>query len=156
MKFVETMRGWVRGADGVEHPIAFDVRASATERPGHFSLEGIVSAPPFAPEALATGTLVMSALPPSIAYHLRFESPAHGPLELVAAKHPRPWAPLRTMTLMEATLSSGAGVLARGPMRFLLADLPPFLASWLPVRTQAARRLDAGTRLLERRLLESP
>ena len=150
--FVETMRGWLCDREGREHPAAFEVQARGAR--GRFALRGVISAPPFADEALAEGTLAISALPPSIAYRLRFASPAGEPLELAAEKHPTPLHPLRSMTAMEATVTDARGAqVAAGTMLFDLRDLPRFLASWLPVHALAQRQLEAARRRVERRLL---
>jgi hypothetical protein len=146
LSFIEAMRGWVAGEDGVEHPIAFEVRAEETARRGHFALSGILWAPPFVPQAEARGTLVIAPFLRSLTYDLEFAG-----LRLRAEKHPSILAPKKTMTEMIATITRGDDIVARGMMRFDLADTIPFVASWLQIRTEAARRLHAGAMVLERK-----
>jgi len=146
LAFIEAMRGWVAGDDGKEHPIAFEVRARQADRPGHFALEGVMYAPPWVTETEARGTLIIAPLLRSLTYRVEF-----GDLTLRAQKHPSIFALKKTMTEMDTTISRGDQIIARGMMRFDLGETIPFVASWLQIRTDAARRLQAGATLLERK-----
>jgi hypothetical protein len=150
LSFVETMRGWLRGKDGKEFPVSFELVATGVRR-GHFEVRGLLAAPPLAAESPARGTLEMGI--GSIAYHLEFTSGGQH-LRLDATKHPTLLAPLRSMTRMIATITDESGnAIASGEMRFELTDLPVFLASWLPVSRKGRRVLDTRRRSVERQLL---
>jgi hypothetical protein len=154
LSFIETMRGWLRGADGGEFPISFEVGARGV-RAGRFELRGLLAAPPLTPETSAKGTLEMRL--GSIAYHLDFVGEGQKRLHLDATKYPSLRAPLRSMTRMHTTIRDEAGrTVASGEMRFSLGDLLPFAASWLPWQEHGRRRLDASRRHLERRALVGP
>lgn len=141
--FVETMRGTVRDAKGVERAVDFHVRAAGGSA-GHFELSGVVHAAPWVDETVASGTLDLSVLPPSIAYDVRFRGADGRPLRLHGAKRPSLVRPVASMTVLDITLSDDAGLaLAQGTLRFDLMDLPGFLASWLPVPTKPHRQLEA-------------
>lgn len=153
ISFVETMRGTLRDLQGTDQPISFDVGASALGG-GRFELKGLVSAPPWAPQAPAEGTLVMSLFEPAMTYQLRFTATDGALLTLDAQKHPTPLAPVRSMTEMETTLRDAGGqLLANGRMFFDLADLVPFLRSWLPLSRSQRRNLDVRRRAVARQLL---
>lgn len=154
ISFVETMSGAVRDEEGKEHPISFDVSASGRGA-GHFELKGIINAPPWAPETSVEGTLTMSVLRPSIAYHLDFTARDGRRLSLDAEKTPSVFKPVTSMTFMPALLKdSGGRVVARGEMRFDLKDLVHFLASWLPGTRTQQRQLDVRRRAVDRHQLE--
>jgi len=154
ISFVETMRGWLRGADGPEIPVSFELVA-VNRRRGRFDVRGLVSAPPLAYEAPARGTLDLGL--GSLAYHLEFEGRDGTKLHLDATKHPTVLAPLRSMTRMQAEIHDGAGgLVASGEMRFALRDLPAFLATWLPGARHAHHHLDSRRRGAERRALTGP
>jgi hypothetical protein len=151
--FVETMRGTLRDERGAERPVDFHVRASGGAG-GHFALSGVVHAAPWVDETVATGTLVISVLPASIAYDVQFRAKDGRALRLHGAKKPSLLAPVRSMTVLDVTLSAGEGLaLAQGTMRFDLMDLPGFLASWLPMQTKPHRQLDARRVAVARREL---
>lgn len=151
--FVETMRGALRDAAGGARPVAFHVRASGGAG-GRFALSGVVHAAPWAEEAVAGGTLVISALPAAIAYDVRFRARDGRTLRLHGAKRPSPFSPIRSMTVLGVTLSDEGGLaLAQGTVRFDLMDLPRFLASWLPVPSRARRQLEARRVAVARREL---
>jgi hypothetical protein len=153
LSFVETMRGTLRDAAGAEHPVSFEVTASSRGR-GRFDLRGVISAPPFAPEAVAEGTLTIAPFLRAITYRLRFQSRDGAMLGLEAEKHPTPTSPLKSMTEMDAELFDAQGrLLAHGRMLFDLADLPRFAASWLPVAREQQKRLDVRRRAIARQLL---
>jgi hypothetical protein len=146
ISFVETMSGSVVDPAGAEHTITFTVAASQ-ERRGHFLLRGLVSSPPWLDEREATGTLVMSAVPPAIVYHLELGEGR----TLDAQKTPSPLAPIDSMTFMPVTLRHADGrLIAEGSMRFDMKDLPRFLASWLPWPRPQQKQLDARRRALLR------
>ncbi|GMU60209.1 MAG: hypothetical protein AMXMBFR34_19720 [Myxococcaceae bacterium] len=151
--FVETMRGTLKDGAGAARPVDFHVRASGGSG-GHFELSGVVHAAPWAEETVATGTLVISALPASIAYDVCFRARDGKTLRLHGAKRPSLFAPVKSMTVLGVTLSDEAGLaLAEGTMRFDLMDLPGFLASWLPVPSKARRQLEARRVAVARREL---
>jgi len=151
--FVETMRGTLRDERGVESRVDFHVRASGGAR-GHFELSGVVHAGPWTEETTAHGTLVISALPASIAYDVRFRADDGRALRLHGAKRPSLLAPVRSMTVLDVALSDEASrALAHGTMRFDLMELPAFLASWLPLPTRPHRQLDARRVAVARREL---
>lgn len=151
--FVETMRGTVRDAQGVERPVDFHVRAAGGAG-GHFELSGVVHAAPWVDETVATGTLVISAVPPSIAYDVRFRAADGRTLRLHGAKKPSLFRPVTSMTVLGVTLSDDKGLaLGDGTLRFDLMDLPGFLASWLPVPTKPHRQLEARRVAVARREL---
>lgn len=153
LSFVETMRGWLTLGDGSTHPLSFHLRAEG-DLSGHFSVRGLIALPPLASEAMLSGTLVIAPLRRSISYALDFVADDGRALRLVAAKHPSIFAPLQGMTEMPVELHGpGAAVLGRGTMRFALADLPEFSASFLWRGTEAERRLEADRTRLERRRL---
>jgi hypothetical protein len=142
MHFVETMRGHLTHL-GARSDLAFHVRATR-QLGAQFELQGVIHAPPWAAETTATGTLQMSALPPRIAYEVRFEATDGRRLRLVGAKHPSLFRPVHSMSWLRVQLVDEANVpLASGSMRFDLLDLPGFLASWGPRPTRAAKALEA-------------
>jgi hypothetical protein len=141
--FVETMRGTLRDANGVERRVHFHVRASGGAG-GHFALSGVVHAGPWVDETVASGTLDISLVPPTIAYDVRFRAADGRALRLHGAKKPSLFHPVTSMTVLHVTLSDEAGLtLGQGVLRFDLMDLPGFLASWLPVPTKPHRQLKA-------------
>jgi hypothetical protein len=149
--FQETMRGTLVDTAGVEHPVAFEVHAVGTGG-GHHTLSGVIALPPWTDEASTEGTLVMSLRPRAIAYELAFTADDGQRLRLSAKKTPSLLSPLRSMTYMPAEILAEDGrVLASGSMTFDLRDLLGFIASWLPRRSLALRRLEARQRLAERR-----
>ena len=150
LSFVETMRGAVRDARGIAHPICFEVSAEGGGG-GRFALRGIAKAPPWAREAAARGTLTIAPRARTITYALRFEAEAGGEVTLEAQKRLSLLAPLRSLTTMPVTVRGPAGeALARGEMSFDLRGIVPFLASWLPAARAQARRLDVRRRAVER------
>jgi hypothetical protein len=155
--FVETMRGQITVA-GEEQEIRFSVVAAAKSpwrllRTGEVALRGLVRAPAWAREAEARGSLRLS--PRRLHYELRFRGDDGEELLLTGVKHPRLSAPLGSMTVMTATLTTDSGrLLGRGTLRFAVADLPPFLWSWLPFGKGQQRRLDAERRTVARRELD--
>ena len=151
ISFVETMSGTVRDERGVTHPISFSVCAVGV-RGGHFTLKGVITAPPWAArEVSCEGTLVISLRPRAITYHLTFDAAAQT-LTLDAQKSPTPLHPLRSMTYMPTTIRDAHGVVvARGDMTFDLRHLPIFLASYINGSQQ--RQLDVRRRALDRLVL---
>jgi hypothetical protein len=114
----ETMQGTIKGGDGVEHPIAFTVEA-VQQRLGHNRLAGVISAPPWTTEAECVGIVNMAGGLRAIHSEVHFVADDGRALWLDATKHPRPWAPSRTMTEMPVTLRDAAGrALAEGQMFF--------------------------------------
>lgn len=151
--FVETMRGTLTDAQGARRDVDFHVRAAGGVA-GHFELSGVVHATPWVDETVASGTLVISALPPSIAYDVRFRAADGRTLRLHGAKHPSLLRPVTSMTVLDVTLSDDAGLaLAQGTLRFDLMELPGFLASWLPVPTKPHRQLEARRVAVARKAL---
>ncbi len=150
--FVESMRGSVTPQGGGEaHPLCFHVEALGGQG-GRFRLSGVVHASPWAEEAVAEGTLELSLLPPRIAYEVGFTSDTGQRLRLHGAKRPSPLRLLSSMTVLEITLETAEGTaLARGTLRFDLLELPEFAASWLSVRSRAARQLRARRVAVARR-----
>jgi len=72
LSFVETMSGTVLDARGGEHPISFAVCAVDLGG-GHFTLKGVVTAPPWATQEVnCEGTLTIALRPAAITYHLTF------------------------------------------------------------------------------------
>ncbi len=150
ISFVETMRGTLKDADGVDHPVEFRVNASGGG--GDFTLRGLITLPPWVEGAEASGTLTMSIAPPRLAYRLTFGDA----LTLAADKHPTPRSPLRSMTYMETIVRDKTQkTIAEGPMRFDLRELPQFLASWLPFGRRQQRALDADLRETARKGLST-
>jgi hypothetical protein len=148
ISFVETMRGTLRDADGVEHAVEFRVNASGAG--GEFTLRGRITLPPWVEGGAAEGTLTMSIVPPLLAYRLSFGDG----LTLEADKHPTPLSPLRSMTFMNAIVRDKTQkTIAEGPMRFDIRELPQFLASWLPFGHRQQRALDADLREAARKEL---
>jgi hypothetical protein len=157
VSFVETMRGSLRGDDGRERPFDFTIRAEADGlrallRTGVARVRGLVRAAPWAAEAPAEGTLELAPIRRRIAYDLSFRGDDGALLSIRGHKSPSLRDPLRSMTWLPVGLFDGDRRLASGEARFDLADLGPFLASWLPVAGDEGRRLDARRRQLERRL----
>lgn len=141
--FVETMRGFVTPKSGPSIPVDFHVRASGGMG-GHFMLSGVVHAGPWIDETTCEGTLDMSVVPPRLAYDVHFQTADGKRLRLHGAKHPSPFSPVSSMTVLPIKLSDAAGaVLAEGQMKFDLTELPEFLASWLPRPSRAHRQLEA-------------
>jgi len=156
LSFVETMTGTLRDGAGREHPVSFDVSARG-RGVGHFDLLGVLSAPPWAAETSAEGTLTISLLRGSIAYRLWFTAADRRRLRLEAEKTPSLLRPISSMTFMPAEIQDSVGqVLGRGSMTFDLNDLLPFLASWLPGPRHQQRRLDVRRRAIDRQLLGRP
>ncbi len=149
ISFVETMRGSLKDAQGVEHPIEFHIRSDG-DTTGRCRVHGLITVPPWAEGGEVDGTLTISAVPASISYRLRF---GEG-LTLDADKHPTLLAPLRSMTSMHAVVRDAEQrTLAEGPMRFNLRQLPEFLASWLPFDRRQQRALQSELRAAARRRL---
>lgn len=154
VSFVETMRGTVRDEAGRSWPVEFEVRAEAADharflRDGTTRLEGLIRAGEIVPEAACQGSLTLSPLRRRIAYALEFSDAAGAPRTLRGEKRFDPLSPVRSMTVLPVELAERDGrVLARGELRFDLRELLPFLASWLPIPTQAGRRLDRRRRAL--------
>ena len=157
VSFAETMRGRVRDREGVEWPLEFHIKAEATStadlRAGARRLSGLMHAGPWAREAAAHGTMVMSLVPPRTPYRLELRSDAGDDLVLEGAKNMRLFSPLQTLTRLPIVLRRGPEVVAQGELRFALAELPQFLASWLPFPQYEQRALDAERRALERRAI---
>lgn len=152
LSFVETMRGEVTDDAGRVHAVDFEIRAEQCDA-GRFRIEGVVHAGAFGDEARCDGTLTISALPPSIAYDVRWQTSA-GELALRGAKSPTPFAPLRSMTRLPVELVDATRtVRASGTMSFDLRDLPQFLASWLPIPLQSQRTFSARLAAVTRRQL---
>lgn len=153
--FVETMRGTLRDASGVETPVDFHVRASGGSL-GRFRLSGVVHAAPWATETLAHGTLDLSARPARIVYDVAFRAEDGRTLRLHGAKRPSLLAPVKSMTVLAVTLSDDVGhVVARGTLRFDLLELPTFLFSWLPLPSRPHRQLEVRRVAVARRGLTS-
>lgn len=141
--FVETMRGFITPKTGPSHPVDFHVRASGGGG-GRFSLSGVVHAGPWIDETTCEGTLDLSVLPPRLAYDVRFKTADGKWLRLAGAKHPTPFSPVSSMTVLPIKLIDESGaVLGEGQMKFDLTELPGFLASWLPRPSKAHRQLEA-------------
>ncbi len=158
LSFVETMRGELRAPSGGASPVELGIVAEARSLPrfledGTTRIRGLVRAPPWTLRSPAVGTLRLSL--GAIAYRIELSSDGGEPLVLTGTKHPSILSPLRSMTVMQVSLHDGAGSeLARGTMRFELADLPRFVASWLPMGKRSLRALDRRRRRVERGLLE--
>lgn len=158
LSFVETMRGWITLEDQRAHPLSFHLRAEG-DLSGRFTVRGLIALPPLVSEAALSGTLEISPLRRTISYDLAFAADDGRALRLVAAKHPSIFAPLQGMTEMPVELlaadpaSAVVTRLGQGTMRFALADLPSFGASFLWRGTVAERRLEADRTRLERRRL---
>ncbi len=143
LAFVETMRGEVTTPAGACARVDFHVRAAGGAG-GRFALEGVVHAPPWVDETTGKGTLVLSVLPASIAYDVRFTARDGRALRLHGAKSPSLLRPVRSMTVLPITLSEDGGAdLAQGTMHFDLLELPEFLRSMAPGRSGPHRRLEA-------------
>jgi hypothetical protein len=151
LSFVETMRGTLND----RHPVDFQIRTTSTGKPGAFTVEGVVHCAPWVSEGPCEGTLIVSVLPASIAYDVRFTGSDGSKLALVGHKSPSLFAPIKGMTVLPIALRNlGTGEeLARGTMTFDLLELPQFLASWLPVATDPRRRFEARHRAVTRRAL---
>ncbi len=140
--FVETMRGTLKDELGHSHPVQFDVSARG-EGAGYFRLEGLARAEPWAQDAKATGTLIISPTLRFIRYRVRFPATG-GDWELKGEKRPRLLSPVSSMTTLPIELTDAKGALkAWGDLSFSLTDLPGFLASWLPFSTGARKALEA-------------
>jgi hypothetical protein len=134
LSFEETMSGTLQSSDGRQGPVRFSVQA-VSEGGGFFTLSGTAQATPWVDTAKAHGSLFMG--PTRIEYELRFAG-----FRLSAKKTPSLFRPVRSMTLMPATLFDASGAtVAQGEMHFDLRDLPSFMLSWL---TPARRSLPAG------------
>lgn len=145
--FREVMRGTLRAEDGSENPVEFDVTASG-EGAGFFALDGTGQAPPWLPEASASGTLEVGALLSFIRYRVRLTDAEGKVYTLEGEKRPSVFAPLTSMTEMPVRLLGPAGgVLGEGSMSFDLGDLPAFLLSWLPLPAESGRWLGEILRL---------
>jgi hypothetical protein len=159
VSFVEQMAGMVRGRDGRERPLDFNIKAEAASTrqfllTGRTSLTGIIHAPPWAAEAVVEGTMEMSAMHRYVQYTLEFRSRTGEALVLEGRKNPVLQAVLRTMTHMPVVLRQKDGeVLAEGELRFDLRDLLPFASSWLPFGRTAQLALDVQRRAVARRAL---
>lgn len=143
ISFVETMRGFVTPHSGPSSALDFNVRAQRISG-GRFELSGVVHAPPWVDEATCEGTFVMSALPASLAYDLRFRTADGRTLRLLGAKRPSPFAPIASLTVLPISLLDEGGLaLAQGELRFDLFELPGFMASWLSLGSRSHRQLQA-------------
>lgn len=151
LSFVETMRGTL----SERHAVDFQLRARGTGKPGAFTVEGVVHCAPWLAEGPCEGTLTISLFPAALAYHVRFTGADGTRLELVGHKSPTISAPVRGMTVLPIALRNAdtGAELARGVMTFDLLELPRFLASWLPVPSDARRRFEARHRAVTRRAL---
>jgi hypothetical protein len=150
LSFVETMSGTLHDETGRPYPLSFQVQAASLGK-GRFELTGVITAPPWAPQAEARGTLEFGLGRPSITYALRFTTQTGETLTLEAQKRPKLFSPVRTMRLMPATLREANGrILAHGELSFALSTLPTFLASWLPLHKPQQTRLDVRRRAVAR------
>ena len=141
--FVETMRGFITPKSGPSYPVDFHVRASGGAG-GHFTLNGVVHAGPWIDETTCEGTLDMSVLPPRLAYDVHFKTADGKKLRLHGSKHPTPFSPVSSMTVLPIMLTDELGTIhGEGQMKFDLTELPEFLASWLPRPSRAHRQLEA-------------
>jgi hypothetical protein len=154
--FVETMRGFITPKSGPSTPVDFNVRASGGLG-GHFTLIGVVHAGPWIEETTCEGTLDLSVLPASLKYDVKFKGADGRMLRLHGAKSPSLFRPIKGMTVLSIALSDDTGaLLAQGEMRFDLAELPGFLASWLPRPSRAHRQLEARRVAVARQQLVGP
>lgn len=150
LSFVETMRGHLQDASGKRTPVDFQIRTRSTNKPGHFTFDGVVHAEPWCSEGPCEGTLIISLVPASIAYVVRF-SPG---LILEGHKSPTLLSPFKSMSVLPIALRRESGQqLASGTMYFDFLELPQFLASWLPRPTVTTRRFEARHRAVTRRAL---
>lgn len=123
--FAETMAGVLTAGDGTPHLVSFEVEAEDEGR-GWFRLRGLARALPWVDDAPATGSLRLS--PWGLRYHVTFVG-----WTVRGEKTPSLRHPLRSMTTLPVRLTDPAGVVrATGDLRFDLADLPSFAASWVP------------------------
>lgn len=153
LSFVETMRGTLTDPHGGEHRVDFQIRTRSTGKPGHFTFEGVVHAGPWCAEGPCEGTLVISLLPASIAYVVRFRGADGAALVLAGHKSPTLFAPFKSMSVLPIALEREGAELARGTMYFDFLELPQFVASWLPVPTATRRKFEARLRAVDRRAL---
>lgn len=151
--FVEVMRGTLREPGGTSRLVDFHVRATGGAG-GRFELSGVVHAPPWADETVASGTLAISLVEPSIAYDLRFLAKDGRRLRIHGAKRPSLLRPVSSMAALPVTLADDVGrALAEGMLRFDWLSLPHFLVSLLPMTTKPHRQLSARRVSVARREL---
>ncbi len=142
VSFFERMQGVLFGLDGAPSPIDFALKCEASHlrqvlRDGVLHVSGALSAPPWATDAPALGTVRLDPANRALHYALTFQGDDDRPLRLVGRKDTSPWRPIAGMTRLATSLhatdpTGRERLVALGTMRFELADLPAFLASFSP------------------------
>ncbi len=140
ISFFERMSGVLTEPCGSSHPIEFEIKAEASDmvrffRFGDAAITGIVDAPPFARDAGLQGSMRVSILAErAIRYQFCFQNDDEERFVLQGAKSIRWFRPLRSFTVLEATLTRerDAVQLGTATIRFDLGGLVPFLKSWRP------------------------
>ena len=142
--FVETMRGFVTPKAGPSVPVDFNVRASGGAG-GHFTLTGVVHAGPWVDETTCEGTLDLSVLPARMTYDVQFKATDGRLLRLHGAKHPSPFSPVKSMTVLPIDAlrraRRGAGVRAR--CSSISPSCPASSPRGCPRPSRAHRQLEA-------------
>lgn len=162
VSFVETMRGSLTDERGATSPVEFTLHVEAPSTraflfDGRCAARGVVKAPPFAPEAPCEGEVVISRLPPSIAYRLQVRGADGALLTLAGTKQVAITRVLSTMTTLPVELTDERGAQrARGVMSFDLRDLLPFLATFSPLARRPKALVDAARVAARRRSLLEP
>ena len=136
--FGETMRGSVRVAGAPAQPLSFTFRARSGAM-GHllgtrrFAVEGALSAEGFGTYCPLEGTVTLDVLVTGeLPYDFTFTADDGKRYRFAGKKLVKPWALLRTMTRLPATIFDDAGTaVAEAEVFFdLRRDLGAFLRSW--------------------------
>jgi len=138
LSFFEVMQGQLRGADGVETPVDFQIKAEANDlsrflRTGRARVTGVIHAPPWASEAAIEGDIEISPfLGRRIGYRMAFRDEEGVRFTLEGEKSLSLWRPVGSATELPAALCRDGAQLARGQLTFDISELFEFLGSWGP------------------------
>lgn len=141
ISFFETMSGEVVDSDGQAHPVCFEVKGESTDirqflKSGEVKITGVFDGEPYADQALLEGEMVISPVRRrQIVYRFDFEAPCGTTHQFRGQKDIHPLRPVHSMTHMDAEILQDGEAVADGELRFGIADLPEFAASWWPSTT---------------------
>lgn len=138
VSFFEIMRGELVDRWGRSHPADFEIKAEASSL-GHFAssgqvrITGIVNADPWAHRAPLQGQMHISLLwKREIRYQFSFRDEDECTYELRGRKDLRWFAPVESITQMDAELLRQGESVAQGKLSFDLNRALAFAASWWP------------------------
>ena len=155
LTFDETMRGTMREPDGTPHLLEFTVAVEAHDgrrflRTGEARLSGVVTARPWAEDAVLDGRFRLS--PSGMDYAFEFEGSGGATWSFVGRKNLAWTRPFSTATTLYSELKRDGEPVATGTVYFDLNDAAALAASWRPGSSRRTVDLDrplAGLRNLE-------